>query len=442
MVSFFYDSINGAIAYVVKDEITGQRVRQVTKNSVAYSVDGPTGTCTSATAAQLGLLAQYSRWAIFQPNFLTAQNFQFVAFEYYVRDGTYYRTQHWTAAGGTGSGAWQVDYYHNVATNTAFRLVFTLAEALDEPMIVEFGNDAVAGLDDVTNLSWVFSIPTTCSAVAASPIAAGAPAKFNKLYRDAAPATGTPWPLAFRTNVAFTGNDFGLPTPTLDFWVQQTLVGTYYYDWVGARECSVWLDGGNGATRARTKTVIVNGHFHAIDFETGKCVIPPTGNVTGPLRPTWPTNLPYVDTEWTSITSNGLGVGASGGAGSESSTTYVAADHFRWDALNAGLDHSFHYWQSVSNGLPMFFQGPVLDFYPFYQSFMQYSEFTVGLDGVDTDYIFGVPTNCTVLPEEVFLTPEKWEAYDGLNAQTNRRLFWAIQAGLGTLSNMQKYMQK
>jgi hypothetical protein len=113
----------------------------------------------------------------------------------------------------------------------------------------------MAGFDDVApSISYLFSVPSACpaphiSAHTESPrpkrtcsllfvslihfTICKAKSHFCavlvvvRLVPRAAPSpAGTPWPLAFHASVAFTGNDFGLPTPTLDHFVQQTLFGT------------------------------------------------------------------------------------------------------------------------------------------------------------------------------------------------------------------------
>ncbi len=67
---------------------------------------------------------------------------------------------------------------------------------------------------------------------------------------------------------------------------------------------------------------------------------------------------------------------------------------------------------------------------------MSYSEFTLGLDGLDTVTIFGVPTNCTVLPADVQLDPtavDEWSRWTGASRDVSRRLIRATQAGLMSL---------
>ncbi len=353
---YYYDSTNSRTATVLTDSVTGQRLRSVTTAStgVSVDVDGPTGVCRSVV-----LSSNYTRWSVLPPNFVSVYGMVFIGNEYYLRDGSFRLTQHWSWNNSlvpTSPEYAQIDYYHGEMANAPFRMIWTLGSNLDEPVVMDVSTNVMAGFDDISpQLAYLFGVPNSCTHTPTraelSRESVQEEGAEREMLRAAPSPVGTPWPYAFWAAVAYTGNDFGLPTPDLDKYVQQTLFGYYYYDWNNSRESSYWRDGGLGGSGARTKTTIVNGAFHAIDLQTGTCVIPPTAPVNGPLKPEWPTQLSYVDTQAIRMDLNPSPIGNGGIA----TTTFALADHYRFDAFGAGPDHSFNYWQR--DNLPLQFNG-------------------------------------------------------------------------------------
>jgi len=225
-----------------------------------------------------------------------------------------------------------IDYWHATATDTPFRIAW---EQLS-PVILEFSG-VVAGFDDVPNMDYFLTPPSSCKSATVSaprstartqkhiPIpstlthkergnAGTHPSRSSKL-------TGKAWPPQWHAISHYTGNDFGLQDisegePTT---VAFSLTGHYYYDWVNQRECNVWVDVSTGA---RTNTLIVNGTFHIITLATNSCQLVPTYPVNGPLKPEWPTRLPYRDMQYSLTQSE--------------RHSYIKTNHYLYDAFGAG----------------------------------------------------------------------------------------------------------
>lgn len=112
------------------------------------------------------------------------------------------------------------------------------------------------------------------------------------------------WPLAFHCRSQFTGNNFGLNAQLKDnrnlkeigepTYVGINLVGHYYYDFNGHRECNIWYFSlmsfsllikpiclsiiyfrNDFHSNIVTRTMITNGHFYYIQSSTGVCTIVP-----------------------------------------------------------------------------------------------------------------------------------------------------------------------
>jgi hypothetical protein len=406
-----------------------------------------------------------SRFGVLSPDWLQTiggTGAQFVGNEYYQRGDVLFWTYHYHFDNAQSGDAFSaIDYYHCVVTDAPFRIVWTNGQSpLSDPVIMDIANGVNSGFGGFVPAPFN-ACPSADPATARSPAARrGARAEpcvkastARGLRERAAPSpTGTPWPLAFTASVAYTGDIFGLELTEarangerdadsadvvepevqgedMNLFVQQTLFGTYYYDWANNRESSVWRDGGVSGTAAPTQTTIRNGSFYAIDWASGTCIIPPTAPVNGPLKPSWPTNLHYLDAQVIAVDTNASPVGAPGAA----TRTYVLTDHYQWDAFGAGPDHSFNYWQHM--GLPVMFGGPVLDFYPYFQSYSTYTSVHLGLGGVDTEALFAVPTNCTVIPPGMLLHPEQWSSVDGAPLEVNLRLFSAVAASATPFHN-------
>ena len=232
-----------------------------------------------------------------------------------------------------------IDYWHATATDTPYRIAW---EGVS-PIILEFSG-VVAGFDDVANIKYFLTAPSSCNSAsetrtATSKVSPGhtTPLKGHKDHGTHPPSpqvsSGKAWPFQWHGASHFTGNVFGGPFPlsasdnplrkvgeegdptTVPF----SLSGHYYYDWLNQRECNVWMDVNTGA---RTNTLIVNGTFHIITLATNSCQLIPTYPVNGPLKPDWPTRLPYSDMQYILVQAE--------------RPNYIKTNHYLYDAFGAG----------------------------------------------------------------------------------------------------------
>jgi len=362
--SYFYDNATSSIALSLTHRYSSQKTREVViEPGTAAVIDLASDKCT------FNKITSKHYWKVFDPDFVTLLNFAFLGWDYFVtiEGEALLETHHWQLRNGSQT----IDYWHATGTNTPFRLAWSGTNVV----VLQFSN-FIATFSDVPNVfNYYFQLPENC----ATNQQQHQPTK-QQAQIKAPPATGNAWPFAWHGLSRYTGNDFGLQdtnTPVIPF----TLAGEYYYDWSQQRECNIWSD---LVTGQKTKTLIINQTFHLVTMATGKCQLIPTYPVNGPLKPIWPTGLPYIDNQWLYL---------------KDENSFLNAHHFRFDALNIGVQHAFHYWQS-QDGTPRMFQGPVLEFWPYGQSMMQWGEVVLGLDGVDLDYVFGVPNDCSYIPLE------------------------------------------
>jgi hypothetical protein len=395
---YFYDGSKNMTAWHLTETSSGYSSHELILPTKVYKTAGPSGKVTvlPPNASR--------RYIILQPNFLASMDFFYVETEYHLRDNIFYETQHWKS---NSTALGEVDYYHGIYANCPFRLIFG---ASYEPLIIDFKN-VIAGLEDVPNLAYYFRVPSSSQyAQHAATLSQSAVAHSDGAYQDTrlqmkamrvkpklestfapgapAPSGAKAWPLQWHGDAAYTGNQFGLVPnapgvigdPSL---VPISLIGHYYYDSPGARECNTWVD---AVTHELTKTLIVGGKFYIVYEATKTCLIVPIAPVNGPLKPEWPTRLPFLDSQYL-----------------WRDPAYLPASHHLLDAINTGTKvHAFQYWQS-SDETPMQFQGPVLDFWPYGQSMMSWSQTKAGLEGVNLEDIFSLPNNC------VSVTPAEFE---------------------------------
>jgi len=59
----------------------------ITPSGAVYVVDGPTAACAVGSVSDA---ARYQLPSSFSPDFLSKRRFQFLGWEYYLRDGTYF----------------------------------------------------------------------------------------------------------------------------------------------------------------------------------------------------------------------------------------------------------------------------------------------------------------------------------------------------------------
>lgn len=384
---YYYDANASKTVFITTDAQSGRITREICLpnqgSRICYAIDTAANSC----AVVPGL----TKSSYFPPNFLTSLNFSFVRIEYLIlpEPNVFYQTYHYQSVSPSNPFN-TVDYWYQVETGTPFRFAFGAIN----PDIVQFQN-VVSSLDDVENVDYIFSVPSYCNSLRS-------PKKgFDSRKSVAAkkpPVTGPVpsshrWPIQFHCKSGFTGNDFGLSSgaskhvggarghkhgslmdlgePT---YVGISLLGHYYYDWPNQRECNIWSD---FHSNIRTKTMITNGHFYYIQLATGACTIVPF-TPKGPLKPEWPTTLDYVDQQYVFKTPK----------------SFIVSNMFGKDALNVGQAHNFSYWEDQITFTPLQFQGPVLDFYPYGQSMSVWSEFELGLGGLNLTDIFSFPANC------------------------------------------------
>jgi len=225
-------------------------------------------------------------------------------------------------------------------------LVFGGLDAAHTPTIVEFLGDFTGGLWDVSQdfQKFLFAQFSPCNGnsagttgVASALLQATAQNRVFASRQVSARVShvASDWPLQFNTKVQFTGNEFGSSNLFENITVPQQIGGYYYYDWPDLRESSYWE---NLATSHRAKTVIVDGKYHAIQLDTGACVIVPTNPVNGPLKYNWTQNLQFYETTW-----------------ARRAQSFVRVQHYFFDAFGVGFNNSFHYHQ-YEDGIPFRFQ--------------------------------------------------------------------------------------
>lgn len=367
--TYFYNSSPPAVAYLLTDENSGEkRLEQIIMDQ--YIVTSlATGKCSVTPLATS--VSSTPRISLFPPDFLQRGNATFVDFEYEIRDNVYFLLSKWTLAP-TADLPYAIDYWHGVQGNRPFRMLFNDPQGVSSPKIIEFMSDFVATFADVPNLNFIFTQPSSCKFFKGTPKHHTPLSQSPRRVPRSAPAP-IDWPLQFWTTAAFTGNEFGAQPILQITTIPLVLQGTYYYDYPNDREASVWT---NIYTGHRSKTVIVNKQFHAVSLDTGSCVIPPVG-IDGPMKYNWTQNFVYNSELW-SLRGN----------------SYFHGEKFVYDAFKAGFNNSFFYVM-YDNGVPARFQGPILDFKPYGQSFSEYQNFVTGLDGIDVNTIFDVSKfNC------------------------------------------------
>lgn len=390
---FYYDANLSVTVFLLTNSLTGRVTREIcvpgSAGRACFVIDASANTCQVAVS---GLGKQ----TFFEPNFLADQNFSLLRVEYLniPNPNVFYQTQHYQYVSPTNPLN-RIDYWYQTETGTPFRFSFGAIN----PDIVQFTN-VIATLDDVPNAAYLFSLPSICNSLRVKPANKKLEAARNQVRLQQAKALKTrasfpaplshKWPVAFHCKSQYTGNNFGLTArpqsadnkkdlrelgePT---YVGVNLVGHYYYDYNGHRECNIWNDFHSNIV---TRTMITNGKFYYIQTSTGVCTIVPF-TPKGPLLPTWPTTLDYVDQQYVLKTER----------------AFIVSNMYGKDALNIGQEHNYTYWEDQITFTPLQFQGPVLEFYPYGQSMSTWGETELGLDGLNLTAIFGIPDNCAVL---------------------------------------------
>lgn len=390
---FYYNANNATLAYELHDTAQGFANRLLVQSFASstsfFQSSGPQSSCAAWSAAN-GSLQSLSSPSLFfwlTPTFLSDNHFSYLGVEYYRRGLTYYGTWHYQYS----NKFVQVDYFHSIDFNIPFRLLVGWNPAIYynnwNPIIVEFQTDYTQGFADLQPWKLAYVLTPATNNANGQPCS-GQPAASSSAPALSAPPSPPPvastWPLQWNGQTSFTGNDFGTLTTSLP---QIQLVGHFYYDSPNSRECNYWEDVTSGE---RSKTVIVNGAFHAVTLSTGACVEPPVP-IHESLHPNWTLNLPFNDNRW--ILRNTVHP--------DTGDFWLQAQHFAWDAFNAGPEHAFQYNQ-LPTGEPLLFQGPVYDFPPYLQSFSQWGAVEAGFGGIDIDNIFSTPDNCVVISSDAW----------------------------------------
>lgn len=366
--TYYYDYTNQRAAFIINQAASNKIIHEIIIGKTVYQIDGPTGKCTQTSTNAS------PRYEILNPNFLSSNKFTYVADDYLIQNNIYFFTHHWKHEPLLST---DINYWHNVPNDSPYRLEWG-SESLN-PVIMEF-TQVIAGFDDVPDLNSIFKLPSTCQ-------------KDNLLFKEEeyqpkprpqkpTATKGTQWPFQWNAKCDYTGNNFGFFQDSLNASYMETvsvqLSGHYYYDWINKRECNFWID---LTTGTKTKTLIVNGTFYQVTLATNQCqIVPISEYVNGPLKPDWPTHLPYLDQQFLFRP-----------------PSFQRTKHFQFDAFNAGPDNSFNYWES-EEGLPLEFEGPILDFWPYGVNMMEWREHEYGLEGIDVENIYSVPKNCSIIP--------------------------------------------